>query len=152
MAIIVQNKNIEENIEDKDGNILGKISYNPDDVKAYRALVDIVSMIDDLSKNTKNLKKLEVLGDAKINELIDFEKYSSLFKECQKDFHDIDDGVEVIKKHIDEIFGEGTSKIMMGDGCDVSLLMPLLDEVMPKFKEKRESKVSEYLEDESQVM
>ncbi len=152
MAIVAKNKNIVENIEDEKGNILGKISYNPDDITAYRALIDIVNMIDDISKSANNLNKLEVLGNAKIDSLMDFEKYSNFFKDCQKDFHDIEDGIKVIKERIDEIFGEGTSQILMGNGCDVNLLMPLLDAVMPKFKEARESKINNYLDDGSQVM
>lgn len=152
MAIIAKNKNITENIEDEKGNILGSISYNPEDIKSYRILVDIINLIDDMSKNAKNINKLEIISDAKIDSVEDFEKYSSLFKECQSDFHSIDNGIELIKTNIDEIFGQGTSQILMGDGHDVELLMPLLNEVMPKFKEKRENKLDSYLNDGSQVI
>lgn len=152
MAIIAKSKNIKENIEDENGNLLGTISYDPEDIKSYRILMDIVNLISDMSKNAKNLNKLELIGDSKINNPEDFEKYDELFKECQKDFHSIDDGIEVIKNNIDDIFGEGTSYIMMGSGHNVELLMPLLDEVMPKFKSARENKLNSYLDNGSQVM
>lgn len=152
MAIVAKSKNIEENIEDENGNLLGTISYDPEDIKSYRILMDIVNLISDMSKNAKNLNKLKLIGDSKISNPEDFEKYDELFKECQKDFHSIDDGIEVIKNSIDDIFGEGTSSIMMGNGHNVELLMPLLDEVMPKFKGAREKKLNSYLDNGNQVM
>lgn len=151
MAIIVKNKYIKENIEDENGNILGSISYNPEDIKAFRKLSDIVDLINKISKNSNNLSKLETIKDKTIL-LEDFDKYSELFDGVRNDLQTIDDTIEVIKTNIDEIFGKGTSSIFMGDGCDLDLLMPLIDDVMPKFQSKREKQVNKYLDNNESVL
>lgn len=152
MAIVVKKKSIEEEIVDEKGNVLGRISYYPDDIKAYRILSDIVDSIQKISKDAKNLDKLGSLSEEKIESLEDFEQYAETFNECRGNFHNIDDAIEGIKNNIDEIFGRGTSYLLMGNGHDIELLTPLLDEVMPKFKEQREDKVNQYLDTDSAVM
>ena len=57
-----------------------------------------------------------------------------------------------IKENIDNIFGKGTSNIFMGDGHDLDLLMPLLDDVMPKFKNQRKEQVNKYLDSQNAVL
>lgn len=145
MAIVVKNKNIKEEIVDEKGNHLGVISYNPDDIKAYKKLTDILDFINTMSKNTEHLNQLGELSDKEIT-LDNFSNYEELFNGVREELHTIDDLIEETKKGIDEIFGEGTSYIFMGDGSDLDLLMPLLDDVMPKFKNKREEQVNKYLD------
>lgn len=151
MAIVVKSKNIKENIVDEKGNILGSISYNPEDIKAFRKLSDIIDLINKISKNSKNLSNLESIKDEVIS-LEDFDKYSELFDGVRNDLHTIDDTIEVIKTNIDEIFGKGTSNIFMGEGHDLDLLMPLIEDVMPKFQSKREEQVDKYLDNDESVL
>lgn len=151
MAITVKDKNIKENLVDENGNILGSISYNPEDIKAFRKLSDILNFINEMSKNTKYLNQLGVLPKENIS-LDDFYKYEELFSGVRNELHTIGDLIEETKTSIDEIFGEGTSYILMGNGEDLELLMPLLDEVMPKFKSKREEKVNQYLDNDESVL
>lgn len=145
MAIVVKNKNIKEEIVDEKGNHLGDISYNPDDIKAYKKLTDILDFINTMSKNTEHLNQLGELSDKEIT-LDNFSNYEELFNGVHEELHTIDDLIGETKKGIDEIFGEGTSYIFMGDGSDLDSLMPLLDDVMPKFKNKREEQVNKYLD------
>lgn len=151
MAIVVKNKNIKEEIVDEKGNILGYISYNPEDVKSFRKLSDIIDLINNISENSKNLNKLEMIQDEDVS-LENFDKYKDLFEDVRSDLHTIDDTIEVIKENIDNIFGKGTSNIFMGDGHDLDLLMPLLDDVMPKFKNQRKEQVNKYLDSQNAVL
>ncbi len=146
MAIVAKSKNIKEEIVDENGNYLGSISYNPEDIKAYKKLTDILDFINTMSKNTKHLNQLGNISNEEIT-LDNFSKYEELFNGVRDELHTIDDLIGETKKGIDEIFGEGTSYIFMGDGSDLELLMPLIDNVMPNFKSKREEKVNKYLDD-----
>ncbi len=145
MAIVAKSKNIKEEIVDEKGNHLGSISYNPDDIKAYKKLTDILDFINTMSKNTKHLNQLGELSDKEIT-LDNFSNYEELFNGVRDELHTIDDLIEETKSSIDEIFGEGTSYIFMGNGSDLELLMPLIDNVLPNFKSKREEKVDKYLD------
>lgn len=151
MAITVKNKNIKENLVDEEGNILGSISYNPEDIRAFRKLSDILDFINKMSKNTNYLNQLGKIPDKEIS-LDDFSEYEELFNGVHNELHTIDDLIEETKTSVDEIFGEGTSYILMGNGGDLDLLMPLLDEVMPKFKSEREEKVNQYLDNNESVL
>ncbi len=147
MAIIVKNKNIKEELVDESGNVLGYISYNPEDTTTYTKLCNIMDnilQISDKSKITGNIKKMP----EHIEKIEEFAEFREDFQKM-KDFFDFHDAkIDEIIKDIDSIFGEGTCKILMGDSKDIDLVSPLLDEVLPKFKEAREKKANKYLDNE----
>lgn len=151
MAIVVKNKNIVENIEDEKGNILGKISYNPEDLKSFQKLTSIINSINNIKNNSSNLNKLSTIQDEDIT-LDNFDEHKELFDGVKSDLDKINEEIEKIKNEIDEIFGEGISSIFMGNSNDLELLMPLIDDVMPKFQSRRENQVNKYLDGNDSVL
>lgn len=149
MAIVVKSKKIKEDIVDESGNILGIISYNPDDTTTYTKLSDIMQNLMQLSDEKKSLEKIQEIPEEKLKNIEEFEKYRNHFNDINKSLHNCDERIEEIKKSIDAIFGEGTCKIIMEDSNDIDMLVPLIEEVMPKFKNARTSKVNYYLQQES---
>ena len=64
MAIIVKSKKIKENIEDENGNILGVISYNPEDTTTYTRLTDIMDEILEMNEEMKSLENIKNIHDS----------------------------------------------------------------------------------------
>lgn len=151
MAIVVKSKNIVESIEDEKGNLLGKISYNPEDLKAYQKLTHIIDSINNIKNNSNNLNSLSTIKDEDIT-LDNFDEHKELFDGVKSDLDIINTEIENIKKDIDEIFGEGISNIFMGNSNDLELLMPLIDDVMPKFQANRKEQVNKYLNNTETVL
>ncbi len=148
MAIIVKNKNIKETIEDENGNVLGEIQYNPEDTTTYSKLCNI---LDDILKINSKLKEVSGIKNfsEKLNSIDEFEQHSEDFNKIKEAFNFYDEQVDKIIKEIDNIFGKGTCEIMMANSKDIDLLTPLIEGVLPKFKEQRTKKAQKYLNDSS---
>lgn len=149
MAIVVKSKKIKEDIVDENGNLLGTISYNPDDTTSYTKLSDIMQNLMQLSDEKKTLEKIKEIPEEELKNIEEFEKYRNHFNDINKSLHNCDERIEEIKKSIDAIFGEGTCKIIMEGSNDIDMLVPLIEEVMPKFKNARVGKVNKYLQKEN---
>ena len=145
MAIVIKNKNIKEELVDDNGNVLGYISYNPEDTSTYTKLCNIMENILQINDKSKVIGKVKKMPEH-IENLEEFDEYREEFKKI-KDFFDFQDSkIDEIIKSINDIFGEDTCKIIMGNSKDIELLVPLIDEVMPKFKKARENKANKYLD------
>ena len=145
MAIKIKNNFIEENIEDENGKVLGKIKFNPNDTRIINKLTKIIKDLSDCLKNVKDLGEIPQIATEKLTSLEDFEKVS-------EDFEKISAGYELEAKAIDgvindliEIFGEETIDIFTGGSKDVTSLLPLIEFIMPHIKDAREGKVNKYL-------
>lgn len=145
MAIVIKSKKIKEDIADENGNVLGSISYNPEDTTTYTKLTDIMNDLLKISDEMKSLDRLEKLPENELKDIDEFEKYRNDFNTMNEVLHKCDDRIENIKKTVDEIFGIGTCKIIMEDSNDVDMLVPLIEEVIPKFKNARKGKVDKYI-------
>lgn len=145
MAIIVKSKKIKETIEDENGNILGIISYNPDDTTTYTRLTDIMNEILEMNKEMKSLENIKNIPKEAAQDINQFEQYRDSFNDFNKSLHTIENKIQNIKKSIDDIFGEGIANIIMENSNDVELLTPLIEEVLPKFKSARENKINKYI-------
>lgn len=145
MAIVVKSKKIKEDIIDENGKILGTISYNPEDTKTYTKLTEIMKDLYAMNDEIKKVQNLKQLTSENLNKE-NIEKYRDDINEMNEALNLCDEKIENIKQAIDDIFGQGTSKLIMEDSGDIDMLMPLLEEVMPKFKKARKDKTSKYLD------
>ena len=145
MAVKIKSKKIKEDIADEKGNILGSISYNPEDTTTYTKLTDIMQDLLKISNEMKSLNTLQTIPEGGLNDIEEFEKYRDDFNKMNESLHKCDERIENIKKSIDGIFGNGVSDIIMEGSNDVDMLVPLIEEVIPKFKNARQGKVNKYL-------
>lgn len=148
MAIIVKSKKIKENIVDENGNVLGIISYNPEDTTTYTRLTDIMNELLKIGDEMKQLNNIKKIPEGILNNIEELNEYRNNFNEMNKSLHNCDERIENIKKSIDDIFGLGTSQIIMENSNDIDMLMPLIENVLPKFKQARNGKVNKYLQNE----
>lgn len=151
MAIVVKSKKIKEEIVDEYGNVLGYISYNPEDTSTYTKLTDIMQDILKINDETKKLEQIKKIPEDGLKNIEEFEQYRHDFNNMNESLHQCDERIENIKKSIDFIFGEGTCEIIMENSNDIDMLLPLIDEVLPKFTKSRESKVNKYLDQIEQL-
>lgn len=145
MAIVVKSKKIKEKIVDEFGKVLGYISYNPEDTSTYTKLTNILDNLVKISDEMKSLKDIKEIPSDGLKNIEDFEEYREDFNRMNCSLNKCDEKIEKIKENIDLIFGKGTSEIIMEGSNDVDMLVPLIEEVLPKFKNARENKVNKYL-------
>ncbi|MCI8575774.1 MAG: hypothetical protein HFI09_04820 [Bacilli bacterium] len=145
MAIVVKSKKIKEEIVDETGKVLGYISYNPEDTSTYTKLTNILDNLVQISDEMKSLKTIKKIPEDELIDIEDFEKYREDFNRMSISLNKCEEKIGKVKENIDLIFGKGTSEIIMEGSNDVDMLVPLIEEVLPKFKSARESKVNKYL-------
>lgn len=113
MPIVAKSKKVKDNIVDENGNVLGTISYNPEDTKTYTKLSNIMQEIFQIDEKRKSIGDLKELPKERLKSLDEFEEYKETFEKMNETFNFCDEKIENIKKEIDDIFGQNTSKIMM---------------------------------------
>lgn len=148
MPIVAKSKKVKDNIVDENGNVLGTISYNPEDTKTYTKLSNIMQEIFQIDEKRKSIGDLKELPKERLKSLDEFEEYKETFEKMNETFNFCDEKIENIKKEIDDIFGQNTSKIMMEDSNDIELLLPLIESVIPIFEKIRNKKINKHLEDD----
>lgn len=147
MAIVVQRKKIQEDLVDENGKVLGIISYNPEDTSTYKKLSNILQDLLEISDEVKKISNFPKIPEKEINDMEIFEKYRDNFNKMDQSLNLCDEKIENIKKSIDDIFGKGTSQIVMDNSNDIDLLKPLIEGVLPNFKKSRDNKTKKYLDD-----
>ena len=148
MPIVAKSKKVKDNIVDENGNVLGTISYNPEDTKTYTKLSNIMQEIFQIDEKRKSIGDLKELPKERLKSLDEFEEYKETFEKMNETLNFCDEKIENIKKEIDDIFGQNTSKIMMEDSNDIELLLPLIESVIPIFEKIRNKKINKHLEDD----
>ena len=91
MAIVIKSKKIKEDIADENGNVLGSISYNPEDTTTYTKLTDIMNDLLKISDEMKSLDRLEKLPENELKDIDEFEKYRNDFNTMNEVLHKCDD-------------------------------------------------------------
>ncbi|MCL2354957.1 MAG: hypothetical protein FWC68_03665 [Oscillospiraceae bacterium] len=143
---VYKNKKID--VLDEQGNKIGEVCFNPEDVGAYDAFLNILDKIVESQRKVKDIGEIEDFTDEEIENLKgteDLEGLEDTFSKMKAIFQITVDLVDEINKDIDSIFGEGITELFLQGSKDIELLMPLLDGVMPIFQEAREQKTDKYL-------
>lgn len=142
-------------IVDEDGKKIGKVSFNPKDIKTYNAFMKIYGCVSALLKKHEGIGAVEEIPEGKLGGVAEYQAASAGLEKIA-DF--TDEAVvqfEKIYAQIDEIFGAGTSKLISQDSYDVEVLFEFLDGITPYFKNAQGERVGKYLDKkqaESDVM
>ncbi len=145
MAIVIKNKNIQENVVDENGNLLGVISYNPDDTKSYTKFSDIINKIYKVQDKVKSLSSSIKQIPKRELSLEELDEHRGSLEKMNETFHYQEKLLEEIFTDFDFIFGEGICEKIMKGSYDIELLIPILEAVKPNFDKARNKKVGKYL-------
>lgn len=132
----------------KDGDeTIGEIAFNPDDTRTYKRFLSIIEMA---MNGNKEINKIESgidksALDKKFETVEDFENASDVFSKMLTVTNIADESWNELCKGLDEIFGAGVCEAFTGGDMDTELLNPLVDCVMPYFREARQEKAKPYL-------
>ena len=149
MAITVKNNKISEEIVDENGKVLGKIEYDPSDTKAYNELLNIINETLEIKNKITEVPNID---DKSINTIEDLEKNRDIFNKILEVSNYSSDKIKNITERLDSIFGVGVCDIFLQGTQNLNYLEPLINGVLPNFKEARQGKIDKYLSDESDVM
>lgn len=152
MSIIIRQKLVEENIVDKEGNVLGKIIFNPNDTRIVNKLAKIII---DIQKALNKTSKIGDIPQIKIEDLEkaeDFQKSAEAFEKIDQLITIESETSEKIINDLSEVLGKETVELFTGGTLDLETLNPLLDFIIPHVRKARESKLNTYLNSNSDVM
>lgn len=113
---------------ERDGNVVGQITFNPKDVlfaeKFYLLVSDFNTHFDAYVKRAE-----KVVDEANLADSIGLVKEACLY----------------IRSEIDKVFGEGTSQIAFGETLVLEVFPQFFEGLSPYFNQARIEKISKYI-------
>ncbi|HAB66597.1 MAG TPA: hypothetical protein DCE23_04435 [Firmicutes bacterium] len=153
MALKIYNKIVKENIEDKDGNVIGTIQFDPNDERIMKTLSDIIRNL------TEKINKQKEVGDVNVNKLQQSLKNQDQFDDSIEDLLKVNQLIDLqydaIKETIDsfaEVFGKETMDVITGGSVSLNNLKPLINFISPYVKNARKALTDKYLSKNSNVL
>lgn len=153
MSLKINSTKITENIENEKGEIIGKVSFDPNDIGIYKKFLKLIDSIEEKQKFDEKIKELEDIPNFKLNSTEEFEKYRGVFEKLDKKLDNYLEMIAEIKEMSNEVFGnvsEAFEKV-----CSENSIEPyieLINWATPYFHKGRKEKLNDYLEDSEEVL
>lgn len=151
MKLKLKNTKIIEDITDENDEVIGKVSFDPRDARAYKAFLNLIKLIEDYQKKDKKIGDIENLPKEEIKSIEDIEIYKDSFDKLE---NKIDNYLELeteIKKITDEVFGN-VSETFSKISNSIEPYIELVHWATPYFKKERLNKVDTYLSKKEDVL
>lgn len=151
MKLKLKNTKIIEDITDENDEVIGKVSFDPRDARAYKAFLNLINLIEDYQKKDKKIGDIENLPNEEIKSIEDIEIYKDSFDKLE---NKIDNYLELeteIKKITDEVFGN-VSETFSKVSNSIEPYIELVQWATPYFKKERSDKVNTYLSKKEDVL
>lgn len=151
MKLKLKNTKIIEDITDENDEVIGKVSFDPKDARAYKAFLNLIKLIEDYQKKDKKIGDIENLPKEEIKSIEDIEIYKDSFDKLE---NKIDNYLELetkIKKITDEVFGN-VSETFSKISNSIEPYIELVHWATPYFKKERLNKVDTYLSKKEDVL
>ncbi len=151
MALKIKSTKVTEDIVDENNNVIGKVSFDPEDPIIYKKYLHLVDIIEEKQKIDKKLGSLENIPDFDLKNIEEFEKYKEIFKKIGQKLDNYLETMEEIKNTTDEIFGN-VSETFEKITNSIDPYIELIKWANSYFKEKRTAKVEKYLDKEEEIL
>lgn len=151
MKLKLKNTKIIEDITDENDEVIGKVSFDPKDARAYKVFLNLINLIEDYQKKDKKIGDIEDLSTGEIKSIEDIEIYKDSFDKLETK---IDNYLELeteIKKITDEVFGN-VSETFSKVSNSIEPYIELVQWATPYFKKERSEKVNTYLSKKEDVL
>lgn len=151
MEFKLKSTKVEENITNEKDEVIGKITFDPKDARAYKAFLSLIRLIEDYQEKDKKIGEIDNLPDKKMESVAEFEKYKDSFEKLE---NKIDNYLELeleIKRIADEVFGK-VSDVFSVVSNSIDPYISLVEWATPYFKEERTNKVDSYLSKKEDVL
>lgn len=123
-SLRVRTGEVKLQILDDAGDERGIFSFNPSDVKAAQAFLDMQSEFDSKQHDF----------ETRLNNCEDDKEKISLLNEI----------VSYFKELIDKCYGEGSSKILFGDACSLSMFEDFFVGITPYYEKASKQRMKKY--------
>jgi hypothetical protein len=111
-------------VEDSEGNERGIFSFNPGDVNTAERFLSV----------QEEYKKLSAEYDEEIKNATTTEQQLAVLKRCVSDIEGL----------IDVCFGEGSSEILFGEDCSLTMFLDFFDGITPYFEKASKDRVEKF--------
>ena len=151
MALKIKSTKITEDILDENNNVIGEVSFDPEDPTVYKKYLGLINVIEEKQRKDKKIGNLENIPDFDLNNIEEFEKYRGVFKKLDEKLDNYLFTIEEIKKISDEIFGD-VSKVFSKTSNSIDPYIELIKWANPYFKKGRKTKINQYLDRQEEVL
>lgn len=134
-------------IVDENDKKIGKVSFNPKDIKTYNAFMKIYDCVSTLLKKHEEIGEVEEIPEGKLGGMAEYQAASEGLAKIADFTNEAVTQFEKVYAQIDEIFGVGTSELISHGSYDVEVLFEFLDGITPYFKSAQGERVKKYLGD-----
>lgn len=151
MKLKLKNTKIIEDITNENDEVIGSVSFDPKDARAYKAFLSLIKLIEDYQRKDKKIGDIENLPKEEIKSIEDIEIYKDSFDKLE---NKIDNYLELeteIKKITDEVFGN-VSETFSKVSNSIEPYIELVQWATPYFKKERSEKVNTYLSKKEDVL
>lgn len=128
----------------RDGADVGSISFNPNDVSFVSRFYELIGVLEKKEREIK-LKQTAIEKDQSVD------KYgipTNAFKKIKLN----DELCDFMNAEFDKVFGQGTCSVLFGNTKNPNLYYVFIDQLLPLVKSVRETKLSSYLGEKSEVL
>lgn len=151
MALKLKSTKVIDKILDENDKEIGIIEFDPEDANVYKKFLELIDTITEFQKIDNKIGQLEEIPNFNLNKVEEFEKYRGVFNKLDQKLDNYIKMREEIKTVTNEIFGN-VSDAFEKVSNSIDPYIALIEWANPYFKEKRQKKVNEYLDDNEDVM
>lgn len=145
-AIKLKSKVKTIDLENDSGEIIGKISFNPEDIGAYNELLAIGEIITKISEKYDSTKVQNDIPEGKFESVEQYKVAQNTFSQIGEFTNFVVKQVDLISEKLDKIFGKNTSELIFQGGHDLEQLSDFIEAVIPYFKNAKNKRVNKYLD------
>lgn len=124
-------------IRDEDGQVTGEISFNPSDVTFAERFYGIYQEFGTKQKEYEAKAKELDAGNAEVDQ-------NGLPKKFDQGVAFLREVCEFVYDKIDELFGEGTSKVVFRESLDIDMIGQFFEGITPFIQQARSEKIAKY--------
>lgn len=150
-AITIAPKNqITLDIVNEKGEKRGEIKFNPRDIRVYNAFMTMSKHIYNVSDKYDSVKDIAEIPEGKLDSVDEYKKVRDTFDKVADFTECAVKQIDEISKELDDVFGKGTSELILQGSYDFELLSEFIQGVAPYFKAAKKERLNKYLDDKNE--
>lgn len=145
-AIKIKSKNKTLDLENDNGDIIGKITFNPEDIGAYNELLAIGDIIAKISNKYDSIEEIQDIPQGKLDSAEQYKDTQNTFSLIGNFTDYVVKQIDIISDKLNKIFGKDTSELIFQGSHDLELLSDFIEAVIPYFKSAKKERTDKYLD------
>lgn len=145
---IASKKKITLDIVDENNKTRGQVSFDPSDIKVYNAFAEIATAVMKIDDEYAKTRKSLDIPEGKLGSVDEYKQTRDKLVQLNKFTNQTVEQVQNIAKQLDDVFGPGSSDLILQGSYDVELIAEFIQGVMPYFEDAKRGRIEKYINSE----